>query len=796
MLKELKHIASISFLLILLTGKNASAQTGVNDDLVSRLRDYCTRIPYEEMYIHTDRDVYVAGEELWFTSYLFDRQTGKTSPGSSIAYFELLNPYNVPVIQKRLLISDGICPGSTHLPDTLTPGIYTCRIYTNWMKNFLPGNAFTKNIAIVNPFRSSIFTGKTLYAERLHSEINVRFSPEGGSLLNGMPVKIAVMVTDEFQRGTPFNGVVRNSRGDSVASFTAGRHGLGSFELTPVTGNSFYVLHGGDVTYLPLPDDEGVALKADYIGKDVVTITITEKGNSYSSDRQEYTLLVQSEGNAGYVDKFRIPGYSKSVIITKMGLPGGMNRVTLFNENLNPLCERFIFIDKSEEHCSLDLDVPDIIQRREKVTMTIGMDAPGGLRTVSNLSVSVIPRAYAVSGSDIKDFLDFGTEFGFIPWRNSNIPPDAADIDNFLITAESNWIKWNEVLSEKQVPMNFVREQDMHFIEGIIKERGSSAVKQEKTLTMSIPGKTASFYYAHTGTDGHFKFMLPVDQIQRNLIIQPLTEEEDFSLEILSPYSGKLPLSVSYNDSVSAAVSKLFSDLGARYQLNMIFGKTHRQDPQPETVPTETAKRFYGKPEVELIMSDYIKLPVMQEVFFELTPGVRLRERRSGYEMRMVNPFSGTYYDEPPTVLINGVVINDMSVLAGIDPEVVEKIDILKTPYLTGDYTHNGIVHVITLPGKFSNITLPDYAVRLPYRVTEPVPLFSAPDYADPLKKQSRIPDFRNTLYWNPSAKTDNEGRIILEFWTSDLAGEYLIDIQGITPGGQPASVRRLITIN
>jgi hypothetical protein len=163
--------------------------------------------------------------------------------------------------------------------------------------------------------------------------------------------------------------------------------------------------------------------------------------------------------------------------------------------------------------------------------------------------------------------------------------------------------------------------------------------------------------------------------------------------------------------------------------------------------------------------------------------------------MRIVNPFSGTYYDDPPTVLIDGVVITDMSVLAGIDPEVVEKIDILKTPYLTGDYTHNGIVHVITIPGKFNNITLPDYAVRLPYRVTEPVPLFSAADYTDPLRKQSRIPDFRNTLYWNPSVKPDSEGRIILEFWTSDLAGEYLIDIQGITTDGSPATIKRLITV-
>ena len=37
--------------------------------------------------------------------------------------------------------------------------------------------------------------------------------------------------------------------------------------------------------------------------------------------------------------------------------------------------------------------------------------------------------------------------------------------------------------------------------------------------------------------------------------------------------------------------------------------------------------RFYGKPDIEIIMADYIKLPVMQEVFFELLPGVSLKRK-------------------------------------------------------------------------------------------------------------------------------------------------------------------------
>ncbi|MFH0841561.1 MAG: hypothetical protein V1903_02955 [Bacteroidota bacterium] len=786
-----------AFLLLILTGLRINAQSGNTRDVKTILEEYCTDIPWEEVFVHTDRSIYTAGEELWFTGYLFDRHTSQLSAENSILYFEILNPSNIPVIQKRMLIHDGVCPGNAHLPDTLSPGKYMCRVYTNWMKNFLPVNAFMKEITIVNPFRTNGFMEETIYEEKLPSATNIKFFPEGGTLINGIEAVIAVRVSDEYQRGIEFRGVVRNSRGDSITYFRTNKFGLASFGLTPSPGNSYYVLHSETVTYLPLPANEGCSLKADYLGKDIITINISETGSLYSLDNQDYTLIIHSNGSVCYSERFRIPGFSKTIILSEKGLLQGINQITLFNENMIPLCERLVCISNNEASYEMNFNIPDTCGRREKVSLSVELKSGTGESVSSpNFSISVFPESYISGEEKINDYLVFGTEFGFLPWKESLNIPDAKDIDNFLLGAVSLWIKWDEVFKGNRDQLSFSREENLHFIEGVINEREPSATVRERTLTMSIPGKVASFYYANTGTDGHFNFRLPVDQIQRNLIIQPGLEEESFSVEIQPSYSRNLPLSYSYKTELDADKSKLFSDLSARYQLNMIFGTSMKEESSSEMAESAPVKRFYGKPEIELIMSDYIKLPVMQEVFFELTPGVRLRERRSGYDMRIINPFTGTYYDEPATVLIDGVIINDLTILATLDPEIVERIDIVKTPYLTGDYIHNGIVHVITLPGKFNNITLPDYAVRLPYRVTEPVPLFSAPDYSDPLKKQSRIPDFRNTLYWNPSVKPDNEGRISLEFWTSDLEGEYLIDIQGITPDGRPVSVKKLITVN
>ena len=45
-----------------------------------------------QVYLHIDRSKYIAGEEVWFSIYSIDPESGKLSTKSAIAYVELLNP--------------------------------------------------------------------------------------------------------------------------------------------------------------------------------------------------------------------------------------------------------------------------------------------------------------------------------------------------------------------------------------------------------------------------------------------------------------------------------------------------------------------------------------------------------------------------------------------------------------------------------------------------------------------------------------------------------------------------------
>jgi len=63
---------------------------------------------------------------------------------------------------------------------------------------------------------------------------------------------------------------------------------------------------------------------------------------------------------------------------------------------------------------------------------------------------------------------------------------------------------------------------------------------------------------------------------------------------------------------------------------------------------------------------------------------------------------------------------------------------------------------------------------------------FLSPVYEVEAQKNSRMPDFRNLLYWNPSITLKN--KTDLSFQTSDEQGKHMGVVQGITSTGNIAS--------
>jgi len=68
----LRSMAAV--ILLFLPGLKITGQDGLDfsTSLGLRFTEYCSTFPREEMYVHTDREDYEAGEDMWITAYLFN----------------------------------------------------------------------------------------------------------------------------------------------------------------------------------------------------------------------------------------------------------------------------------------------------------------------------------------------------------------------------------------------------------------------------------------------------------------------------------------------------------------------------------------------------------------------------------------------------------------------------------------------------------------------------------------------------------------------------------------------------
>jgi hypothetical protein len=717
---------AIIFLICLLfvPSANCQIQNNIPDYLRQKFLKYTENVPWEEIFLHSDREEYIAGEDLWFNIYLIDRKSFKPSLNSRIVYFELLNGENRPIVQKRFSLDNGSGPGRILLPDTLSTGLYTVRAYTSWMKNFAPENCFIKAIKVYNAL---------------------------------------------------------NARGDEKIKR--------EWDFTSEEYNKD--LSAGKET-------RGVTLKVDNSKQDILELFVNTDSKFQSENSNLFYVFIQTHGNINHISTERIPGPVTKVVVPRSEITSGINQITIFDSSGHPVLERYIYTHRRENNL-LVLQTDDSCGVRNKITLDLALNKKlTGTLNSTKLSVSVAPLINDFEIMNIDDYLIFGSEYGSIirtmPGGNIDEIPSAV-IDSILLDVRSNWIKWEQILSGGLPKIKFQKENDDNILSGKLLTNDQQPVQSSERLFLSIPGKMATFQYARTDNEGKFNFHIPSDELVKDLIIMPEDNDAGHKIIIESPFSDQYPKFSLSVGTPSELIAPRISKMSVNHQVQTIFGNHTEGAPMTPKNTAAILQRFYGKPDIELILSDYVSLPVMSEVIFELLPGVSLKKKKSDYEFSITEHIDDGLVVTTPTLMIDGVIIKDASLIVNLDPEIVEKIDVVKGRYEVGKYIFTGIINVITKAGDFTSVPLSDYMMRLRYRVVEPVMSFISPEYSSEERRVSRLPDYRNTLYWNPSVKPDQDGKVSLEFWSSDNKSDYVINIQGITQEGKVISVKKILKV-
>jgi hypothetical protein len=139
-------------------------------------------------------------------------------------------------------------------------------------------------------------------------------------------------------------------------------------------------------------------------------------------------------------------------------------------------------------------------------------------------------------------------------------------------------------------------------------------------------------------------------------------------------------------------------------------------------------------------------------------------------------------------MLLDGVPVFDADELIALDPLNVEKIETVKRRFHKGHLDCRGIVSYTTYKGDLNGYVLHDKAMIMEYEGVQPMKQYYFPEYPSSFEKRNTIPDFRNTLYWNPEIILDEKGNATIDFYTSDDVNTYEIRLSGLGKNGKTFS--------
>ncbi len=199
---------------------------------------------------------------------------------------------------------------------------------------------------------------------------------------------------------------------------------------------------------------------------------------------------------------------------------------------------------------------------------------------------------------------------------------------------------------------------------------------------------------------------------------------------------------------------------------------------------------FYGKPDKRYMLDDYTRIPNMEEILFEYIQEVRVRRQGEKPVILVLNTPFKTFFELPAMVLLDGVLVSDISQLLALDPLQLKSVDVVARKFLLDEMQLPGIVHYKSYKADLGGYKLPAqdivYTIRGNAIPVEPV--FA--QYPD--KKDEKIPDMRNLLFWTPFHRPGTRNT---EFYSPDNEGEYTVRVLGIDKNGKEYQGELVITV-
>lgn len=524
----------------------AYSQSGLatTDTLAARITTHAVNIPPLEVYINTSKGIYETMEDCWFKAYVLDAHMHTPIDLDKTLYVQLMNEANDSVVWKeKYQIINGFAEGHLYIPDSLPEGIYLLAAFSShsYFNNQPRFNAFRK-LRIIRNIRSlekksTAYTGADLLAP---DPVQLNFFAEGGHLVEGLMNKVAFKAVNN--KGIPLSvsGTLLQDN-VPVLAFTSLHDGMGSFLLQPEPGKKYRVrlTHPlvDSVYTLPAAVSGGMVMHLLRQENDSLIFRISQRDGGAS--RRIY-LRMQLRGMVQLV----ATGTVKDSLLVKVSvkeMPQGIAEVTLFDEALQPVAERLVYVNAAQGlHIATSLSKTNY-GNREKVQVTIKTTGSEGKPVAAHVGLTVYDRYYRQE-EDTKDILTHyylntqlrGRIYNPQYYFNDTARNRKAATDLLLLTQGWRSYTWQEDNMKASIPDNRDLLPDMLSVQSTIPEKKKQAQSSSQVLLVFAQQENNGRMVV---SDSLGRFMLTPEDMMlgRRVYIKHLGKEE-YNITVDDPF--------------------------------------------------------------------------------------------------------------------------------------------------------------------------------------------------------------------------------------------------------------------
>jgi len=792
----------IKFICLILFCTSISAIGAQEDsELIDAYEDY-VEAPRELVYLHLNKSTYIKGETIGFTAYVLDKKDKKPSLLTTNLYVSIEDKNQNTLKQKLIKVENGIAANTFEIDSSFSSDYYQIKAYTNWMRNFKEQNYFVESLRIIDPR-----TEKFIEKELAENKVDAQFLPESGHILHNVENNIGVVVKDNHGFGIAnVKGEVLDKNNNLVTFFETNQFGIGRFSFRPSIDNHYTATITNankdfEFNISKTIEKQGVILSIKKLKSKVFVSIITNTETLNSIKNKRYTLMVHNGDAYEIMDIYFNDKTTITKVIDTENSPGGVNILTLFNDNDTPIAERLFFNYKGINLIGSNT----ISAKRANDSLTINLNFNTiDTEKFNNLSVSVLPQETLsynrhhniISYTYLQPYIKGAIENAKYYFSNIN-DKKKYELDNLLITQGWSSYDWNTIFNAEP-------NQTFPFEQGISINANINSDKNLKDTYILHQLYNQEPRYV-TAADGENSFVLPnIFPIgDENIFMSRLVDNKDLAPAQLyvQPFPNSIPqLTTTSNYLKPKSVYITKSSLNRNKLSFEKFGETQNLDEvivesridRKRTRMRQLNKHSYGNVEIVdeldrqsfLLLSDFLRFKNLDVV-----------EQNGTFQV--FNKYVSTLNAGDNTQTGMLIYLDDMplfnsGLLFRYNLNDVDYVEIDRRGFGYGVLGSNGVIRIYT---NF-DATLKTTLIKTMQKVKLPL-VFSA-------KKKFYVPQYKyyqddfykgyGTIDWKPELVTDSNGNISVKIAQPKVP--ITLFIEGLANDGSFIFEEKSISLN